>query len=608
LDFESYAKTELAKALAGASVRVCYEYVKIFRDRSTELAAQDQKEFALLFGLLAEVSSMWLDPRKSDSLGPLWEFNGQSSATPYNIKDEYIDLLAGLLPHLDDPELQARVADVLWLRKRDFRAGKQAIVSYLASAKLLRSSEDWEAHTFDRIERARSLAKALTDREGLQSIVEYVSQLILEFKDGLEANLSALLSLFRMLQRQGILSEKADEFAVLAEECAAIAQEKLDWHVTQMYWECAAVWYKITENEELRQKALIFAAECDVQQALNAANEIPPRYMAAHAFVEDAITALRRIGGQSARVEQLHAMLIEYGEKSLEQMQLLSVTVDFGPSIEKARNVVAGRSLQDALFVWAHLTSVVSLEGMRDEATKNINENPLRFLVSRRSLSRSGKTVWRASGESLDSDETVHEEMLSLVGIYHEAVVASTLGPALYQINLEHRIHAEEITHIVKNNPLVLSGHEEIYIRGLVAGLQGDNLIAAHLLFPQIEALLRELLVQTGNLTSSLNNDLIQDEYPLSTILYWPQLEAILGVDIVFNLKALLVERGGSNLRNLALHGLMEHNEFYSHKITYLVWLILKLLYMPMGSIRNNVSTDNEESATSPDTNTDTSQ
>ena len=59
-----------------------------------------------------------------------------------------------------DPELRARIADVIWCRKRDHRMAKLAVRSYLESAANLRSSDDWLSE-LERVERAMALAAEL---------------------------------------------------------------------------------------------------------------------------------------------------------------------------------------------------------------------------------------------------------------------------------------------------------------------------------------------------------------------------------------------------------------------------------------------------------------
>ena len=122
-------------------------------------------------------------------------------------------------------------------------------------------------------------------------------------------------------------------------------------------------------------------------------------------------------------------------------------------------------------------------------------------------------------------------------------------------------------------------GHEILYSRGLIAGLEGDPIISTHLLIPQLENSLRYILKQHEFIASKIET--IQDNLLLHEVLNSPDLEQILGRDIIFALKGLLVERMGSNLRNEICHGLLEHSRFYQPELAYIWWLILYLCLVP---------------------------
>jgi hypothetical protein len=104
--------------------------------------------------------------------------------------------------------------------------------------------------------------------------------------------------------------------------------------------------------------------------------------------------------------------------------------------------------------------------------------------------------------------------------------------------------------------------------------------VAAHLLIPQLESSLRYLLIQWGVITSMLTGDMIQDEYPLTKIIYMPELNEILGKDLTFDLQGLLVDRHGFNVRNKIAHGMLSFDEFFYPEESYLWWATLRLCHM----------------------------
>jgi hypothetical protein len=185
-----------------------------------------------------------------------------------------------------------------------------------------------------------------------------------------------------------------------------------------------------------------------------------------------------------------------------------------------------------------------------------------------------------------DSEESLRADMFNNASYARGIHVQALLEPARQQILSEHYVRLDDFLPLLTNNPLVRPGRELIIARGLHSGLQGDFLTAVHLLIPQLEDSIRYLLSHLGIITSGLDDDGIQEEYNLNRMLTTSQLreplERVLGEDLVFDLRGLLVERFGANLRNDMAHGLISHDAFYSTAAYYLWWLTLHFYSLPI--------------------------
>jgi len=157
----------------------------------------------------------------------------------------------------------------------------------------------------------------------------------------------------------------------------------------------------------------------------------------------------------------------------------------------------------------------------------------------------------------------------------------ASILPAREAIVSEHPVQAADLVPLLVNHPFVPVGRIGIYAKGLLAGLYGNYLEAVHLLVPQIENSLRHILRQQNVVTTSLNKDGIQEEFLLDKLLSMPELKSILGENLVFDLRGLLVERFGSNLRNNVAHGLLDEEAFNSVEGCYCWWLTLRIICMP---------------------------
>ena len=75
----------------------------------------------------------------------------------------------------------------------------------------------------------------------------------------------------------------------------------------------------------------------------------------------------------------------------------------------------------------------------------------------------------------------------------------------------------------------------------------------------------------------ALGSDGVQPAHLLSHLLRLELVKQVVGGDMVFDLKGLLNEQLGSNLRNLDAHGLLDDREYNSTTVPYFWWLTLRL-------------------------------
>ena len=187
-------------------------------------------------------------------------------------------------------------------------------------------------------------------------------------------------------------------------------------------------------------------------------------------------------------------------------------------------------------------------------------------------------------GDKESQDLCLKAEMMQQTKLHRGLMVSGRIKPALHVINAEHFVRLQDLEFIVRDNPFVPAGRESIFLRGLFAGLRGDFLVAAHLLVPQVENSIRELLYNYAGerRTSKLKDDLTQPERDLNELLYRDDVKRIMGEDLLFDLQSLLVAPGfGANLRNQLAHGLMDVDQFYADEAVYAWWLVWRICCLP---------------------------
>ncbi len=551
----------------------CFSYGSAFWKKSQEAQKAGNLRDQEVFAILAAVTSAAIKLKSTE------EFFAD---TFKNLTDEQLDFLAEIAPEISDPELQARVADILWVRRRDYRMAQLAIPAYLESAKILESPDQW-TYCVDRIERALRLARKI----GYQNEVVFAHiEEVLDRYQG-EDPLWLSAKLMELLQ-ENRFGDPA-KYATLSEKAANLAKTHCDWRRARTLWHIKAKWHRIEQDFTKEFAASMSAAETYVKEAESALQRTPPSYMVAADFLQRAVEAFRRIGGvdAKARAEDVHKLLLQYQEETRNEMMTISQKVDISELVEIARNYVRGKDFQEALFSLALLVTPTDISQLRQEVQKQAHDFVASHLISAVKMNEMGKVVARRPGSILSSDPeeaeaAIHFEMCRQAIYYHNLRVQAYIEPARYQINLEHNVRLNDILAIVSHSPFVPPKREYLYAKGLYAGLTGDFFTSTHILIPQIENSVRYIMWRRGIITSGLDHRGIQNEHNLNSTLYRSEITSIFDENTLFDLKCLLVDHAGSNLRNRMAHGLINDGGFMSGVMAYTWWLTLKLCCLPI--------------------------
>lgn len=514
-----------------------------------------------------------------------------------NLTDEYLDFLAEIAPEISDPELQARVTDILWCKRRNYQMAQRAVPAYIQSAIELENSARW-SRCFTRIERAFRLARKINYQ--VEIVVQHI-EIVLERYNGEDPCLlsARLMELLQEKEVQKYRVVDSTKYANIAEKAATIAESIGDWDGAREYWEIKAKWHRLEKDKDKERAALRLAAETYIKEAENAVKNSPTPYLAASNILERAIEAFRKIPGtkeekeqDKKRVDEAHKLLLQYQDKSMQELvKIQSDQIDFSKEVEKARASVRGKKLQDALFALALLGSPPKVSQLRQQADQIAKDAPLFSLISKVKHNEMGKVVARQSGKT---EEATKFEMYTNAAYYQSIQARILIEPARDQINLEHPIQVKDLLPIVANSPFVPPNREYLFAKGLYAGLTGDFFTSTHILIPQIENSIRYLLWKKGVLPSSYDDQGIQNEHNLNTTLYYPETASIFDEDTLFDLKGLLVEHSGSNLRNCMAHGLINDDGFLrSPLMSYLWWLTLRLCCLPIIIYQQKVEQSN---------------
>ncbi|MBT9168505.1 MAG: hypothetical protein DDT19_01850 [Syntrophomonadaceae bacterium] len=436
----------------------CEAYYSKFYAKAKEAEEAKNEKVQEIYTLLGAICSFHFKPENKDEpFAPMLVMNTGRSAIVDDISDEHIQVLHELLPHVEDPEMRARIADVIWLRKRDYKAAEVAIEAYLESATTLENPESWVAG-FERIHRAFRLSVHLGKRTGYwKKVISHIER-ILDKYDGKDSlYLSARLMELLLELRQG----DPQKYGILSEKVAIQAEQTGDYHRAKTYWEIKARWDALSGSKENETKAKIRVAETYVKNAEQANSS-----MVASTWMGKAIEEYRRIGGQKARIDELHNKMIKIQKGVSDEMKVISQEIDISEMVERYRFHISGRKLHDALFELSVMAAPPNVERLRKRVDELVKNYPLQYLINKDIVNEKGKVIGKRPSIMSDDPEEVERakraEMYSQAQFERNLIVQGLIEPVRQQISIEHRVQVRDFIPIVQSSPFVPQGRELI--------------------------------------------------------------------------------------------------------------------------------------------------
>jgi len=517
---------------------------------------------------------------------PLRQFESDSPAgtrplvTVDSFERSAVEALKGFLPSVEDPELTARIADFLWHRERDFKMAEKAVDAYLTSAARLEDPEHWLGCA-ERWKRALKLAQTLGRSRPLFDRCVGIVQDVVDRLDGEDPRfLSA--SLMEVLQESG--TGDPVRYAAIAAKAARLAEASKDFHRARWYWGVQAGWHRLGRNNDARVAADVMFAETFIQEADEQVSKENPSYVAAAQLLRLALNCLRKLPGTRDQIANLEPRLREYERKSLDELR--PIGPDFDPSelAEKARSAMRGKPLSEALPLLAAIVRPQSFSFHQELVEQAMKSSPVHHIFPLTLLNAEGAAIAQRSGLNSDTakaeDPAFRAEMFRDMRLGHAVSVFGFIYPAKQQLLDEHDVRLADFRHLALCSSFVPPGREEIFARGLFAGMTDDYLTAAHLLVPQVENAIRYRHQAEGKSTTKPNRQGFDEEKDLGDLLWDPFTRKVLGTDLCFDLTGLLTHRFGYNMRNFLAHGLLRTEDFQTVPTIYFWWLCLHICYL----------------------------
>lgn len=571
-------KTTLPDA---ASILASIESVEKKKDRSfASVFDEREKDHPNNgWGLLAQIFNMHFKNGKAEPFGPMWQMEGRRSLIPADLSDSQLDAIQSTLNTVADPEFQARIGDILWLRRKDFKAARMAVAAYIEAGSRLEDPQRWP-HCMERYERGLRIARQIDAKGELPKTVLAHLEARVRHYNGEDP-------MFFTCKALELLAEfQFGDFPALAEiagRVAAKSSEGGDFRRARNHFDVQARLLKLAKDDEAAEAARVASAETHVQEA--EAQEASGSFMAARSFWEDAVLAFRERPSLRARIPELQQRLAIAGKKTLDEMQSFSHEIDIRPMVEQAEAAFKGLPLDDALCKLAVFEAPIDPVSIREQTLKELEDAPLHAHITAEIYDETGRKVGRRPGisstDAKENEAAIEGFIEQNAGFHRHLAVTGSIAPAVRTILTEHDVTEKEIEGLIADSGFIPEGRLPLFVKAIADGFRWDFSTSLHVFVPQAENGLRHIIEQSGEVPRSVNQDGVEEVWSIERIMGNDRLKKALGAAFVFDLQSLLSGRTGPNLRNSIAHGLVSSGSLNSPTGFYLWWLLFRLVVVP---------------------------
>ncbi|WP_448673085.1 DUF4209 domain-containing protein [Pseudoxanthomonas mexicana] len=551
-----------------------------FFQQARHLEGEGQPLQSQAMQVLGGAISMHLRHPSHAPFGPVFQSREGRSMSMEDLGEHDVALLGQAARDAPSPWLRARLSDLAVTADGstppDWRLGRLAVDAYLEYVASVFGTEH-AIRGLDELQRSLVLlwvyAKkdhALWDR--------YWAVILDEIPHSIEKNWPGLT--FRLCDEAINRNRQACEVIFPQIEAKALAleaevpQEAARWHAQA---------HRLNQRLGKRKEAsasLMAQGEAMARAAELAAEHQP---MLGPMHMTEAISLLRKAKAAPSRIQELRDRLATYERASLDHYGHISTKADVSDWVKWIDEQLAAPDFFSALLRMAYRAGQwLDVEEVEERVRTNFAKHPLSSLFTTTHVNADGMVV--SQRPPLDPNDPASVRLYAISDVrqtdipMRSSIMVSRAADTLYTA-YQPSFHA--VKEIVEASVITPPGHAETIARGLFSGFIDDWLAASVYLIPAMESFVRAQLKRSGAHTTGMNEDGTQHEKTLGELLEMPEAECFFGKNLVFELRVLLTEPEGFNLRNAYCHGLMPDRELQNAGIMSLWWTLWRMILFP---------------------------
>lgn len=530
--------------------------------------------------VLASITHMALDAGSRNApIISVITFSDRRSVSPEDLTPDQRAFLEKLYPQLATGLLKSRIAEIALMldTPRRWDLVDEILEGYLTEPL---SDETWYTRQQKLWTRVVILSRQFRKETPVRRIESQIQQYI---DDHSPENPGISMSLYGFIHEQHLLDTNANKNAAGLMAFGLYEKSNKNFSLGERLFSLATEFYKRQRSHTEQLSALFESAECFFLDAENRAQFSVQGNLIVSGLYEKALqryrlipTAHRSLTGADVRIEECLKRVRLHGELSLEEMHLFQLPpTDLTELAEFSVNHVRGKkNILEASLYFVGLNTITA-ESMQDDEQEQFRISDFFGTVF---LSGDGRVIGRTGAAGSDS---ARNRQMQSFDFSLKMAVAGEIMPAMRQLLQEYNFVMRFFEELCHSSPLIPDDRVQLTARGLYLGFEYRFYESIHLISPQVEFMVRNLLKQ-ANIRTSINDTGIENEIGLSSLLDKPEAKSLLGNDLHFNLVSLYTDPLGANIRNYVAHGLLNDYSSQSDAVVYAWWLYFKIIVMSL--------------------------
>jgi hypothetical protein len=544
---------------------------KLFEEKGNLQKAKEMSWENQLFCL------MYLDPtRQKTSLrrfAPLVEYtSGTVFPDVESFSEEQLDYYRKRADETRNPIHKARYSDIIWELRKDHIFARKAIDAHLQCVPLFYDN-DWQLEMVDSLGRAAQLALYLNDKNEVNKVKKELFRWIRILADNSKYRF-CLEIIDAILEMKKFVDNEELETTVKIADSGTRYYEKMKdgYHLQRSFLERLVKLMLVLKRPEKGLEYRKQIAESFVKEADWKLENYPSGNLVAAFFYEEAAKSYTDLGLPEKADELKRKIKIHTRKATETEFKEIKTTVTFPRKpirdyIRKLTSLTLGEVLTEIVNETSFLPN---LRRIKLEVEETKKKSPLSFVIPRVSI-RDDNPVWKSQTE----EELLEEHIVQRVAMDYK-IKSGMFGDIMKELESEKNLDHVSLLVFLSSSGVYEKDSLNMIGTGLERYFSEDFPSALHLLIPQLERTLRNMLEKLGVATTILRGRVVEEK-TLGRILKEPKLEEFLGEDVSCYLRTFLIDKRGDNLRNDIAHGLITREKCTRNMANTLLFIFLLL-------------------------------